>query len=269
MSTMARPGTSVDFRLYGTAGPRISLVHGGLVASPSWRHQLPEADDAPDQRLAARARLVVHDQRGYGATPLGKAGDGFDLLADDLVALWSLLDLDEVVVVGFSMGSMVALEAAARAPQRVAGIVLVSGGELDAAARDVFRRRAAEIAGGGFAAGVADHVRRAFSERYVAAHPREIADYTASARTADPRAVASTFRSIAAWEPPDGVPSAPVLLVNGSEDRLFTVAAAERLARRLPDARTTVVDGAGHTLHVERPDVFNPLVERFALEVTS
>jgi pimeloyl-ACP methyl ester carboxylesterase len=109
----------------------------------------------------------------------------------------------------------------------------------------------------------------------VQAHPGEITTYAALAATADPRAVAQTFRGIAAWELPAEAAAAapwPVLLVNGELDGLFTPDAARALARRLPSgvgsagARTVVAPGAGHTLHLEQPDWFNGLVADFVQE---
>ncbi len=47
----------------------------------------------------------------------------------------------------------------------------------------------------------------------------------------------------------------PVLVVAGALDAKF-VAAAERMAGLLPDATLAVIDGAGHTVHLERPDAF-------------
>jgi pimeloyl-ACP methyl ester carboxylesterase len=272
VSQLAVAGTTLAYRLHGTGSPKITLVHGGLVASPSWRFQLPDPGGGL-QGLAAAGQVIAHDQRGYGATPWGEglsADAGFAPLADDLLALWDVLEVERTVVVGFSMGTMVALEAAARAPERVAGLVLVSGGALDDEGRAVFEARAAEIEGGDFEAQIGDHVRRAFSPAYVSDHPALIDEYAGAARTADPRAVAHTFRSIAAWQPPDlEALSAPTLLLNGSLDRLFTPAAARVLAYAMPpglDARCEVVEGAGHTLHFEQPELFNARLERFVAE---
>ena len=52
----------------------------------------------------------------------------------------------------------------------------------------------------------------------------------------------------------------PVLVVAGALDTKF-VAFAERLADAIPDATLAVIDGAGHTAHLERPDAFVDLLD--------
>ena len=54
--------------------------------------------------------------------------------------------------------------------------------------------------------------------------------------------------------------SMPVLLVAGALDAKF-VAIAERMAGRFPDATLAIIDGAGHTAHLERPDAFLAVLE--------
>jgi pimeloyl-ACP methyl ester carboxylesterase len=166
------------------------------------------------------------------------------------------------VVVGFSMGSMVAVEAAVRAGDRIAGLVLEGSGLLTEDGREVFRRRADAVDAAGLGDALDDHVRRAFSAAYVEAHSGEIAKYTDEARKADPRAVTETFRSVAAWGPPAEAATArwPVLLVNGDQDGLFTPDAARALGAGLLHAEQEVIERAGHTAHFEQPERFNAMI---------
>jgi 2-hydroxymuconate-semialdehyde hydrolase len=55
----------------------------------------------------------------------------------------------------------------------------------------------------------------------------------------------------------------PVLALHGERDRVSPVLVSERLVAALPDARLVVVAGAGHWIHVDRPDEFCTLVEEF------
>jgi 2-hydroxymuconate-semialdehyde hydrolase len=55
----------------------------------------------------------------------------------------------------------------------------------------------------------------------------------------------------------------PVLALHGERDRVSPVAVSEALAEALPQGRLAVVPGAGHWIHVDRPDEFCTLVEEF------
>ncbi|TQF66503.1 alpha/beta hydrolase [Rhodococcus spelaei] len=78
------------------------------------------------EQLAAKARVVVLDQRWHGR---GIRSDRFTLedCADDATALADVLGIDRFVVVGYSMGSLVAQLTARAHPDRVAGMVLCAG----------------------------------------------------------------------------------------------------------------------------------------------
>jgi 3-oxoadipate enol-lactonase len=77
--------------------------------------------------LATARTVVVMDHRGHGHG-LPVSGDyEIEDLADDAVAVLGALGITEVIVVGFSLGSVTALDMAARYPERVAGLVLTAG----------------------------------------------------------------------------------------------------------------------------------------------
>lgn len=79
------------------------------------------------QPVAGRMRILAYDLRGHGASDLPAVAEGrtdWDDYGDDLAALLRQLDLTGVVLAGHSMGATTSLLAAARAPERVAGLVL-------------------------------------------------------------------------------------------------------------------------------------------------
>lgn len=68
---------------------------------------------------------------------------------------------------------------------------------------------------------------------------------------------ATDLRGVAAHVPQ------PVLLLHGTRDEIVPVAAAQDLARRLPDARLNVFDGAAHAPHVSRPEAVAAALREF------
>lgn len=80
------------------AGRPVVLVHGWTLSSEIWRGQL-------DWLAGHGLRAVAYDRRGHGRSSKPESGYDYDTLADDLAALLDRLDLEDVVLVGHSMGS--------------------------------------------------------------------------------------------------------------------------------------------------------------------
>ncbi len=80
----------------GGDGRPVVLIHGWPLSGESWSEQIPALKDAD-------YRVVVYDRRGFGKSDPGDSYD-YDALADDLDNVLSDLDLNDVTLVGFSMG---------------------------------------------------------------------------------------------------------------------------------------------------------------------
>ena len=129
------------------AGPRWLFLHGNGCDSSDWQ--------AVWRHLPADWHLAAMDFRGHGASPVPREGVTLPDLAEDAAGLLERLG-GKWVVVGHSLGGMVALHLAERWPAHVAGLVLLEGwtrlgcgralterffGELPAATRDAIRAK--------------------------------------------------------------------------------------------------------------------------------
>ena len=113
-------GSTVFYRRGEGPAERIPLVHvHGFGISGSYL--MPTA-----RRLTSHGVAIVPDLPGYGRSPRPPRPLGIPALADALTALLDHLELEQVVLVGNSMGCPIALETARHAPERVAAMVLVS-----------------------------------------------------------------------------------------------------------------------------------------------
>jgi pimeloyl-ACP methyl ester carboxylesterase len=100
----------------GAGDPACILIHGIALDRNDLR---PLAEP-----LSASHLVVSIDLRGHGQSP-GGPGYEIEALAADVRALADELDLRKAVVIGHSLGGLVALEAAATAPDRFGGLVIL------------------------------------------------------------------------------------------------------------------------------------------------
>ena len=117
----------------GAGSPPIVLVHGLACGHTDWRAQVAH--------FSPRHMTVAVDLRGHGATP-GTVGEcNIERYGVDLADLMRVQSLPTAVVVGHSLGCRVVLEAALRAPEHVAGIVLVDGSRFGPGMTRAFEAR--------------------------------------------------------------------------------------------------------------------------------
>lgn len=81
----------------GGNGRPVVLIHGWPLSSASWNEQFPALE-------AAGYRAVAYDRRGFGQSDKPSSGYDYDTFAEDLNGLLTEMDLNDVTLVGFSMG---------------------------------------------------------------------------------------------------------------------------------------------------------------------
>ena len=114
---LSADGVPIRYQMRGTGDPTLILLHG-------WTNDLSIWGEHP-VTLARAHRVVTLDLAGHGESGDARTDWTIEAFSEDVRAVIDRLELDEVVLVGFSMGGTVALETGRRMPDRVLGIVLV------------------------------------------------------------------------------------------------------------------------------------------------
>jgi pimeloyl-ACP methyl ester carboxylesterase len=164
---------------------------------------------------------------------------------------------ERFVIAGLSMGGMVAMEAMARAPERVLGACLMDTDPTPARAREIDWRNAL------LDRGFEDYV-DTFVARFHLHDPQVAARLgpqtrAAMLRTPEPiaRAQARALDTRRDMLPLIGGYHGPVEIVVGTEDRVCPAKLHGALAAALPAGELTEIPGCGHIATLERPDEIN------------
>jgi 3-oxoadipate enol-lactonase len=239
--------------LDGTGAP-VVLLHSGVADRRMWQPQW-----AP--LLGAGYQLLRPDFGGHGETP-APTDPSND--ADDVRELLDGLGLERVTLVGSSFGGRVAMEFAARWPDRVSALALLcapAGLREKTAAVLAFGQREGEL----LEAGDVD----AATALNVATFVGPAADQATRDLVAEMQRHSFVVQLAAPdveWVEPEydlKAITARTLVVAGLLDLDFFIGTAHDLAAIIPDARLVELDWAGHLPSLEDPDRFNPILLDF------
>ncbi len=261
---------SVNYSVEGE-GQDIVLVHGlGLSSMKTWVHQVPA--------LAKHFRVHTYDVRGFGQTdnPTGKFS--VQQHAYDLYELLKTLGLQQVVLVGFSMGGWISQQFVLDHPEMVKALVLsctTSGLRPEGAKR--FVARAAMVDATGTAPQAEEQIKNTFAVESFAQQPELIDFYRENfldAKQNNPASYAAMFRAltVTTWTAQLGRITCPTLVVCGDSDKGITrgntpTDATEILHEGIPGSRLVVIEKGGHYAHLEQPDEWNAMLKHFLDEV--
>jgi len=191
--------------------------------------------------LAARARNIVFDLPGFGRTPPLVEGAGSAAYADALIAELGPRSADRRILAGHSFGARVAIQAAARHPHAVDGLILIAAAGLPRRRSLAWRVKAGALRMLGRVAAAAD---RLFGTRLRGAYSARLGseDY----RRAGP--LRATLVSVVNEDLSAQAAriEVPVLLIYGAEDTATPPELGRRFAVLFGDAELHLLDGFGH-----------------------
>ena len=238
-------------------GPPVVLLAGWPLDSRSWEPQLASL-------LEAGHRVILYDRRGFGRSSRPAAGYGFDTLAEDLHTVLVELDLRDVTLVGFSLGTgELARYVGSHGTARLRGCVFIE------TLAPSFAKSAENPTGADQA--VVASVQQAISEDRFQWLTGLLGDLFNLDENLGHRISEETVRAtwsaaadaspIATWACPPGWLEdfsrditridVPTLILHGTADRILPIAGqGRRLHAALPDARYVEIDGGPHVMCV-------------------
>lgn len=232
-------------------GTPVVFLHGVTDSWRSFERVLP--------LLPQGVRAFAISARGHGDSSRPPSGYLYADMAADLRAFLDAMRIRSAVVVGHSMGSLVAQRFAVDHPQRVAGLVLMGAFPTlfhDPGIDDFYRSAIAPLTDP-----IDPRFAREWQQSTLArpmdpAHLDTMVDETLKVPARIWREAFRGFLDAPNFSAGLAHVSAPVLVAWGDKDTYATRAAQDQLLARIPGARLRVYEGGGHAFHWEDPAAF-------------
>lgn len=255
------------------SGQPVVLIHGYPLNGHSWEKQTREL-------LRQGYRVITYDRRGFGNSSKVHTGYDYDTFAADLKTVLDTLDLSDVVLVGFSMGTGELARYVSRyGHERVAKLAFLASLEPYLVERDDNPEGVPQSVFDGIAAA-------AHSDRY-AWYTQFFSDFfnlsetlgskisqeavTASWNVATKSAPVAAYAVVSSWiedfrEDVEAVRAAgkPTLILHGTADNILPIdATARRFHKAVPEADYIEIEGAPHGLLWTHADEVNAALTEF------
>ena len=244
--------TPIDlhYRIEGPSGaPVLVLSHALGLSMSMWDPQVAS--------LSHDFRVVRHDHRGHGRSPVPDGPYRIEDFGRDLLHLLARLALERVSFCGLSLGGMVGMWLAANAPRRVDRLVVCCTAARMPRPED-YAARARLVRAQGMAAVADTVIGRWFTPAFLTGSPDIVAGIKALLLATPPEGYAATCEALAAMDLRGDLSriNASTLVIAGAEDQSTPVDQAEEIARRIPAAELAVIPDAAHLANVEQPQAF-------------
>jgi len=258
----------------GGSGRPVVLIHGWPLSGASWSEQTGALS-------AAGYRVVAYDRRGFGQSDkpkgIGHAGYDYDTLAEDLHNLLVELDLNDVTLVGFSMGGgEVARYASKYGNERVHSVVFAAAvppflaqsddnpeGPLDQATADAFESGLKDDRDGFF---------DQFTTNFFSANGQlkvteaQRLEAKALAQQSDQRAALGCLNAFGTTDFRDDLTevTVPTLVIHGDADGIVPFeGSGRRTHAAIPGSELVLVKDAPHGFNVSHAGEFNEALIAF------
>lgn len=240
-----------DFTKVGTGPVTVFLLHGGYGGKEYWAPVIPRL-------VAAGLRVVAWDAPGYGVSALPQPFT-LEIAAAACVRLIEAMGTGCNIVLGHSMGGLIAPKVHQLRPDLVQGVVLSatvgSFGHLDRETQESFiAERVAPLDKGLKLSEAASALVRSMMGPEAAGEDVDTVVRVVAGTPTD--TFRAAIRAIVEYDA-EAALTAPTLVIAGSVDPIGRPEDMKTLAAHLPDARYHCIDGAGHYAWAEKPAEFD------------
>lgn len=236
--TAAVNGIDMYYATYGEGAP-VLLIHGGLGHADIWANQVVD--------LMQDHQVIVADSRGHGRSTRNDQPFGYDLMAEDYIALLDHLGIEKTALVGWSDGGIIGLDIAMKHPERLSKLFAhaanstVDGLTPTVGTDPVFGLYVEKMGG--------EYARLSPTPEQYDAFLEQIGQMWAS----EPAWTTEELEKI----------TVPTAIVLGDHDEAITLEHTEYLAETIPDAELVILPEVSHFAMLQDPAGYTEAVRNF------
>ena len=240
--------------------PAIILIHGLGLNKDVWQWQVAA--------LSQHHRVVSYDLFGHGKSQAPPETPSLKLFADQTQILMDYLGIENAIIIGFSLGGMIARRIAQDAPHRINGLVILhSPHQRSAAAQRAILDRVAQARAQGSAATVEAALERWFTTPFRHKNP-DLMDLVRSWVLDNKQEIYHTIYRVLATgideiTSPTPAITCPTLIITGDEDFGNGPDMARAIANDISDAEVHILTGLRHMALAENPMAVTLPILRF------
>lgn len=260
MKVKSADGVSIAYQVQGKGKPALVFVHGWCCDRTYWDAQVPH--------FAQQYKVVTVDLAGHGESGLNRKTWTMASFGEDVRAVVDKLGLNQIVLVGHSMGGPVILEATRRMPKRVIGLV---GVDTFKDLERKYTRDQIDQSLAPFRTDFPEAIHKLVRESLFTTN----SDSTSVERIAADISAAPPTVGLGAGEAllhyynryPEVLQEVrtPIRCINSDMDPT-NVEAGQRYAQSF---EVTLMSGVGHFVMIEDPETFNRLLDEVVKEIVS
>ncbi len=250
-------GGATFYREAGTGAPAVLCVHGFCQSSAYWQETLAQV-------AAAGGRGIALDLPGFGQSASVAGPYTMDRYADAAAELLDALSLEKVVLVGSSMGGVIAQQFALRHPSRLERLLLVATGAFTGDPVGAMKKADELVTVPWTDDMVYSTVTNFFHKRPPEPRQEELRSIV---RMASPAAAVEALRSNVATNTFEQLSEigVPTVIVQGRQDRSRTPERGAAMCERIPNCQLVVLEESGHTPYLDEPAAFHQAVLPFLI----
>ncbi len=245
---LSSDNVTISYHVQGQGKPALVFVHGWCCDKSYWKFQVPQ--------FSKQYKVVTIDLAGHGDSGLDRKDYTIEAFGNDVVAVVEKLQLNEVILIGHSLGGLVIIEAARQMPSRVIGCIGADTlHDIEKVYSNEENKKFISMLKSDFVGTMQNYFRSAFKTN---AKPEVVQRVVDKMTSVNPEAGIGVIEHINEYDLKEAVKDIQVPIICINSDFIPTKLEANQKYAKI--YKVKVIPGVGHFVMMEAPETFNKLL---------